>query len=228
VNRPRLLDLFAGAGGAAMGYHRAGFDVVGVDINPQPRYPFEFHQGDAMTWPLDGFDAIHASPPCRDHSALAAVMGAVGTGWMLAGTRARLTDTGIPYVIENVEGADMPGSLVLCGTEFGLCTVDQEGNTRWLKRHRRFESNILLMGAGGCHCHGRRIGGVYGNGGGSPRTQIGKGGRRRGGYQLGADQARAILGVPWMNRDEAAQAIPPAFTCFLGEQLMAHLLAVAS
>src|SRR5262245_38249826 len=79
MSRPRLLDLFCGAGGCSVGYHRAGFDVVGVDINPQPNYPFEFHQADAMTYPLDGFDAYHGSPPCNDHSALR-VTSAVATG----------------------------------------------------------------------------------------------------------------------------------------------------
>jgi DNA (cytosine-5)-methyltransferase 1 len=220
----RLLDLFCGAGGAAMGYHRAGFDVVGVDIEPQPRYPFEFHQADALTFPLDGFDAIHASPPCRDHSALASVVGRAGTGYMLAAIRERLTGvSAMPYVIENVSTAEQPGSLVLCGTEFGLFTIDQDGQSRWLKRHRQFEASVFLMGAGGCSCYRRRIGGVYGRGGGAPRTQIGKGGRRRGGYQFGADQVRAVLGVPWMTRDEATQAIPPAYTQFIGEQLLGHL-----
>jgi DNA (cytosine-5)-methyltransferase 1 len=223
MNRPRLLDLFSGAGGASMGYHLAGFEVVGVDIKPQPRYPFEFVKADALTFPLDGFDAVAGSPPCRDHSPLAFVRGKAGTGYLLAATRARLAAAGVPYVIENVAGAEQPGSLVLCGTEFGMNTVDQDGVVRWLKRHRQFEANFLLMGAGGCNCSGRRIGGVYGGGGGAPRTQVGKGGRRRGGYQLGADQARAILGVPWMNRDEAAQAIPPVYARFIGEQLLAHL-----
>src|SRR4249920_2873900 len=109
--RPRLLDLFSGAGGAAMGYHRAGFDVVGVDIDPQPRYPFEFHQGDAMTWPLDGFDAIHASPPCQaysiatknsataDHAAHVSA-----TGHMLPDTISRLLSLTVPWVVENVPG----------------------------------------------------------------------------------------------------------------------------
>jgi DNA (cytosine-5)-methyltransferase 1 len=230
VSRPVLLDLFSGAGGAAKGYHDAGFDVIGVDINPQPRYPFRFVQGDALDvlagWDLlPPFDAIHASPPCRDHSSLSFVLGKAGSGHLLAATRRALIRTGKPYVIENVEGAEQPGALTLCGTEFGLSAVDQDGEVRWLKRHRQFESNVFLIGAGGCNCLGRRIGGVYGGGGGAPRTQVSNGGRRRGGYQMGAEQARAILGVPWMNRYEAAQAIPPAYTQFIGEQLLAHLAA---
>src|SRR5215469_14098562 len=92
---PRLLDLFCGAGGAAMGYHRAGFDVTGVDIKPQPRYPFTFIQADAMTYPLDGFDAIHASPPCQDHMRTPNPFQKThGTAWMLPATRARLSAGG--------------------------------------------------------------------------------------------------------------------------------------
>lgn len=230
MSRPRLLDLFSCAGGAAMGYHLAGFEVIGVDKEMQPRYPFEHYVGDALEFLAargHEFDAIHASPPCRDHSTLANVRGEVGSGHLLADTRDALAALGKPYVIENVAGADMPGSLVVCGTEFGLTVTDQDGQHRWLKRHRQFESNVFLFGAGGCHCAGRRIGGVYGGGGGAPRTPVGKGGRRRGGYQLGADQARAILGVPWMTRDEAAQAIPPVYTQHIGEQLMAHVMAGA-
>jgi DNA (cytosine-5)-methyltransferase 1 len=105
VTRPRLLDLFSGAGGAAMGYHRAGFDVVGADLAPQPRYPFEFVQADAMTYPLDGFDAIHASPPCQDHSPLKARAGEHGNGWMLDATLARLADSPAVWVVENVGAA---------------------------------------------------------------------------------------------------------------------------
>lgn len=228
MSRPKLLDLFSGAGGGAVGYHRAGFDVTGVDIRPMPRYPFEHIVADALDVLADGeflagFDAVHASPPCRDHSPLAHVRGAAGTGHLLAETRRLLRAWDGPYVIENVADADMPGSLVLCGTEFGLKTVDQDGVERWLKRHRRFESNVPLWGAGGHYCGGRRIGGVYGNGGGAPRTQVSNGGRRRGGYQLGADQARAILGVPWMNRDEAAQCIPPVYTEHVGGILLDHI-----
>src|SRR6516225_5115116 len=131
--RPRLLDLFCGAGGAAMGYHRAGFDVTGVDITDQPRYPFEFIQADAMTFALDGFDAIHASPPCQDHSALSAAAGKHGTGWMLPATLARLAQAGVPWIVENVAGAGdvMAGSVVLCGTEFGL-SATVAGRRVWL------------------------------------------------------------------------------------------------
>lgn len=214
MTRPRLLDLFCGAGGAAEGYHRAGFTVVGVDINPQPRYPFEFIQADATTFALDGFDAYHASPPCQDHSALASMAGQHGTGWMLRHTLDRLTSTGRPWVVENVAGADMPGALVLCGSEFGL-----SADGRRLKRHRQFASNLLLMGAGGCTCAGEPIGGVYGTGGGGAMNR---------GYKLSARQARRAMGTPWMTWREMAQAIPPAYTEHIGEQLLAHLTAVAS
>src|SRR5215469_3419763 len=114
-SRPRLLDRFCGAGGAAMGYHRAGFNVVGVDIKPQPRYAFEFHQGDALDEEfiasLGHFDAQHASPPCHDHTPLTSVAGTDGTGWMLTAARERLEGGGLPWVIENVEGAPMRPDL---------------------------------------------------------------------------------------------------------------------
>ena len=218
MTRPRLLDLFCGAGGAAMGYHRAGFEVVGVDIEPQPRYPFEFHLADAMTFPLDGFDAIHASPPCQDHSALAVLNNVPrGTGWMLAAIRARLQAWGGPYVIENVMGAQMPGSLVLCGSEFGLRTRTEKHGEVWLKRHRQFESNLFLFGAGGCNCYGKLTVPVYGRGAGGNRVNM-----RGPGV---AQASRDVMGIDWMTRKELDQAIPPAYTQFIGEQLLAHLQA---
>src|ERR1035437_1121446 len=134
--RPRLLDLFCGGGGAAMGYHRAGFDVVGVDINPQPHYPFEFHQADAMTYPLDGFDAIHASPPCQGYSTGARSDEAKGTPRMLHETGERLRATRLPYVIENVHGAraemreTSDGYVTLCGSMF---------SENLARRHRLFQ-----------------------------------------------------------------------------------------
>ncbi|HEY1394971.1 hypothetical protein [Roseateles sp.] len=216
MTRPRLLDLFCCEGGAAVGYHRAGFDVVGVDIEHQTRYPYEFHQGDAMTWPLDGFDAVHASPPCQDHSALSTLHAKHGTAWMLHATIERLTAWGGPWVVENVEGADMPGSLTLCGSEFGLTARTQDGKVRLLKRHRRFVSNVLLMGAGGCHCSASRgrIVGVYGDGGGGAMTR---------GYKGDLAESREVMGMPWASRHGVSQAIPPAYTQFIGEQVLAHL-----
>src|SRR5678815_3968779 len=118
--KPRLLDLFCGAGGAAMGYHRAGFEVVGVDIKPQPHYPFEFHQADAMTFPLEGFDAIHASPPCQAFCDLKDMHNAKQHDNLLTPIRKRLAESGVPYVIENVRGAPLDGKLRLCGSMFDL------------------------------------------------------------------------------------------------------------
>lgn len=218
----RLLDLFSGAGGAAMGYHRAGFEVVGIDNRPQPRYPFTFLQADALeylaTADLTGFDAIHASPPCQDHSPLRSVAGEHGTGWLLAATRQALKATGLPYVIENVEAAAMPGSLVLCGTEFGL-----EHDGRWLRRHRRFESNVFLLGAGGCQCNRPDSPtGVYGDLSLNDRlVRYSKRGDVM--NRAGVATARALLGCPWMDAAELSQAIPPAYTRWVGEQLLASV-----
>jgi DNA (cytosine-5)-methyltransferase 1 len=133
---------------------------------------------------------------------------------MLAHTRERLAATGRPYVIENVSGAPMPGALTLCGTEFGLQTATRHGGQRWLKRHRLFESNVPLWGAGGCYCAGKPIGGVYGNGGGGAMTR---------GYKLNLAESRDAMGCHWMNRAEVSQAIPPAYTEHIGAQLLAHL-----
>ena len=130
--KPRLLDLFSGAGGAAVGYARAGFDVVGVDIVKQPRYPFEHHVADAMTFPLDGFDAIHASPPCQTYANVTAWRGRQEEHPDLLGpTRDRLLASGRPWVIENVPEAPLRHDLLLCGSQFGL-------NVR---RHRAFETS---------------------------------------------------------------------------------------
>ncbi len=212
MTRPRLLDLFCGAGGASVGYHRAGFDVLGVDVKPQPRYPFEFVQADAMTFPLDGFDAIHASPPCQAHSSLRhRTRGDYPD--LVGATRDRLEAWGGPWVMENVTGAPLRNALVLCGTEFGLGSAG-----RVLRRHRLFESNVTLMGAGGCHCAGRAVGGVYGTGGAGMMTR---------GFKFHPVDARTAMGIDWMTRAELSQAIPPSYTQFIGEQLLAHLAVTA-
>ena len=140
--RPRLLDLFCGAGGAAMGYHRAGFDVVGVDIRPQPRYPFEFHQADALEFLLDGFDAIHASPPCQAHTALSVMWNAREHPNLIPETRRLILEIGLPYVIENVVGArrELDHPVEICGAALGLGTA-----THQLARHRLFECSFPAM-----------------------------------------------------------------------------------
>jgi DNA (cytosine-5)-methyltransferase 1 len=208
-----LLDLFCGAGGASMGYHRAGFDVVGVDKDPQPRYPFRFIRADVTTLGIPelvaftGAVAVHASPPCHDHSDLRSRTGKEhGTGWMLADIRERLDAVDLPYVIENVVGAPMRPDLVLCGSMFGLSA---EG--RVLKRHRVFESNVSLLPQPADRCSGQLIGGVYGTGSGGQNTR---------GYKFRVPQAKEAMGIDWMLGRELSQAVPPAYTEHLGCQLI--------
>lgn len=198
-----------------MGYHRAGFDVVGVDIKPQPHYPFEFHQGDAMTWPLDGFDAIHASPPCqaystatRDHSLHPD---------LYEPTRDRLVANGVPYVIENVIGAPYSHGFVLCGSMFPLSGVlDPDGNPVWMQRHRNFETSWFVF-APSCDHRAMR---PYGR----PITVMGRSGTKQWSEakhsRRGPDWAGPLLmGMPWATYDEARLAIPPDYTEWIGGRL---------
>jgi DNA (cytosine-5)-methyltransferase 1 len=219
--RPLLLDLFCGAGGAAMGYHRAGFDVVGVDKEPQPHYPFEFHQADALTFPLAGFDAIHASPPCQLYSVANNIHKRDDHPDLVPPTRERLTTVTVPWVMENVPGAPMRNYLVLCGLTLG-CNV---------KRHRLFEYDGFPMWAPD-PCPVSHPGDwllVFGH------TVLSRGkvaGKAKGGgnvirrQHVGTDLGREAMGIDWMNRDELSQAIPPAYTEYIGTQLLQYLAAV--
>ncbi len=207
----RLLDLFCGAGGCSVGYHRAGFEVVGVDIKPQKHYPFEFHCADAFAF-LEKhgheFDVIHASPPCQAYSF--ATPDRSKHRDLLGLMREALEKNGKPFVIENVPGAPMNFPITLCGTMFGLC--DTAENVV-LRRHRLFESPLLMLGPGGCSCKGVDTAHVTGH--------MGKINRHRThGIQAGYQEAKTMMGIDWMNRDELAQAIPPAYTHWIGLRLL--------
>lgn len=215
----KLLDLFCGAGGSGMGYHRAGFDVVGVDIRPQPRYPFAFIQHDALTLDprfLRSFDAIHASPPCQGYTLMQHAPGAKGAPRLIAAVRAMLDATDLAYVIENVEGArsEMVDPIMLCGTPFGLGAQGCE-----LRRHRLFESNVKLAAPSCSHSVGPVIG-VYG---GHARKRAAKHGGRGtkdiwdGGHAAAASEA---MGMHWATLAEMSEAIPPAYTRHIGCQLV--------
>jgi DNA (cytosine-5)-methyltransferase 1 len=223
MSRPKLLDLFCGAGGASMGYHRAGFDVVGVDIAPQPHYPFEFHQADALTFPLDGFDAVAASPVCKRHSRITrTAVDPSSHPDLVTPTRLRLLADGRPFVIENVPEAPLVDPITLCGSMFDLDVMRHRcfetnwglGNHHWPCRHGiwspRFSPNRSDAKKNPSRLS--RVVGVYGGGGGH--------GQR-------AEDRRRAMGIEWMNRDELAQAIPPAYTEWIGSQLLATLEAAA-
>lgn len=208
--RPKLLDLFCGAGGAAMGYYRAGFDVVGVDIKPQPRYPFEFHQADALEYCAehgDEFDAIHASPPCQDY--IPTIPRLHGTAHFLPETRKLLESRNIHWIIENIPGAPMRADYRLCGCMFGLPR---------LRRQRLFETSwrgFALLPS--CH-HTEHPISVTGHG-----IPSGHFYRDKLKYPEYIRLAKAAMGIDWMSRDELSQAIPPAYTEFIGKQLLAIL-----
>ena len=212
MTRPRLLDLFCGAGGAAMGYHRAGFDVVGVDIEEQPRYPFPFVQDDALECLAEysqEFDAIHASPPCQAYST--STPDKTRHPDLVATVRGLLVASGRPWVIENVPGAPLHAPIVLCGHAFGLP----------VRRHRLFETTIAVLSPG-CACDSGEPIGVYGD---HPQEANYRrpDGTRRGAKARTLAEARAAMGIDWMSWRELTQAIPPAYTQFVGEQLLEHL-----
>lgn len=214
MNRPRMLDLFSGAGGVAYGYWLAGFELVGVDMDPQPDYPFEHHVMDWQealdTFDLSSFDAIHASPPCQGYTALAAVH---GNTWpkLIEPVRNRLDAIGLPYIIENVQGAPVRRDLTLCGEMFGLRVI----------RHRYFELGGWSMPAPEHKPHRGRVAGyrhgewftgpyfaVYGNGGGKGSLK----------------DWQDAMGISWMDhKHDLAEAIPPRYTAFIGDGLLKHL-----
>jgi DNA (cytosine-5)-methyltransferase 1 len=205
MSRPVALDLFCSAGGAGMGYWLAGFDVVGVDIEPQRRYPFRFIQADALTFPLPGFDLIHASPICKSYSGTA-VLNDASHPRQIEAVRERLAGSGVPYVIENVPGAPLRAPITLCGAMFPGLRV---------YRHRLFEASFPI-----------RV---------PPepehRWPLAKMGRpaRPGefmqpvGHFSDVAAARAAMKIPWMVRDELAQAIPPAYTFHVGRAALAAM-----
>ena len=214
MSRPRLLDLFCGAGGAAMGYHRAGFDVVGVDINPQPRYPFEFVQMDALEafdhFGWNDFDAIHASPPCQHFSQMSKCRPGLAETYpdLVDPARQLLIASGKTYVIENVTGSPLQNWAQVCGSGLGMT----------LQRHRWFESNVPLWGVP-C-AHGQNAWNPdYGHATGRKRRRVPVIGEWRIKKHL-QDEA---MGIDWMTLPELSEAIPPAYTEFIGNQLLAHL-----
>lgn len=223
--KPLLLDLFCGAGGCAMGYHRAWFDIVGVDINPQPRYPFPFIEADALDflsgmiaggtsalgYRLEDFQAIHASPPCQAYTLMRALNKSSKRTHpdLLAQTRTMLELARLPWVIENVPGSPVQLAIMLCGSMFGLR----------VRRHRLFETSFGLLAPTSCE-HKPGTLAVYGD---HPEDAFihGKtmpqGATKRAPNIAAAQQA---MGIDWMVWKEITQAIPPAYTEFIGKQLL--------
>ena len=206
--RKKCIDLFCGAGGAAMGLHLAGFEVFGWDIQPNLSYPFDRHVGNALDADLNDFDFAWASPPCQAHSALRHRTGKQYADFISA-TRDKLAGWGGPYIIENVPGAPLRNPIRLCGSAFGL----------QVRRHRLFESNMALFGSTCNHTSQPKPIDVSGTGGPmkAPRKKP-NGGRSRKPKNLA--EARKIMGMPWASRREISQAIPPTYAEYLGRQVL--------
>jgi DNA (cytosine-5)-methyltransferase 1 len=208
-----------------MGYARAGFDVVGVDLTPQPRYPFEFIQGDALEYVAahgHEFDVVHASPPCQRYS-ITANAHDVEHPDLLEPTRLALIEVGRPYVIENVEGAPLVDPVMLCGSMFGLRAPDVDGVELRMERHRLFETSFPVpLAPAPCFHDSTLVGGSY-KGSRHRKPEHRDNPARRGGYTPHITVRGALMGIDWMNEHELAQAIPPAYTEWLGRQLIDHL-----
>jgi len=214
----KILDLYCCEGGSAKGYANAGFDVVGVDIAPQPRYPFEFHQADALEFFVKNwnkFNAWHASPPCQAHTRARNLQGNIhvdlipATRERFAAANARQRLMGVaetPWIIENVPGSPLLSPTLLCGSMFGLETY----------RHRLFETNWTVAAP----LHPEHV---------ARTTKMGRPPQEGEfmhvvGNFSGVDRGRAVMGMPWATQYGLAQAIPPAYTEFLGRQLMRELV----
>jgi DNA (cytosine-5)-methyltransferase 1 len=207
-----LLDLFCGAGGASKGYADAGFTVTGVDLKHGKRYPYKYLRQDVMSLGIDflrSFDVIHASPPCQLFSSTKHLRNAQGKGSskldLVQPVRDMLIASGRPYIIENVLGAPLINAVTVCGSSFGLK----------VRRHRLFESNLQLVGTECRHREQGRPVGIYG----SMRDEIPSGGKTA----ESMDQAKEAMGIDWMLWGELVEAIPPAYSLYIGEQLVEQL-----
>lgn len=220
--RPKLLDLFCGAGGASVGYHRAGFQVTGVDLEAHADYPFPMIVGDAMSLllcndVLNAFDVIAASPPCPRYSVATPAENREKHPDLIEPVRDLLRAWGGTYVIENVPGAPLENPITLCGSMFGL----------GVRRHRRFETNAAILHPQCSHAEQGQVWGVYGDHGDAVPARRPNGGRR-GDKARDAAHAREVMGIKWMTHwDDLADAIPPAYTELIGAQLLERIEAVA-
>jgi len=212
--KPRLLDLFCGAGGASMGYYRAGFEVIGVDIKPQPHYPFEFHQADALTYPLEGYDAYHASPPCQRYTRATCKQRMIeGREYpdLISAIRNRLKMLDKPYIIENVVGSPLETTIILHGGMFKLKVIRPRlFETSFLTFQPQIERLLAYRKICGRDYYRVMSGGLWL-----------KGEETRGSF---LDWCNA-MGIDWMIKNELTQAIPPAYTEYIGHYLMEAVLA---